>query len=113
ANRAALMYQLSTIPDLRSSKDQMSDQGRTEMLECKMGSGFSMSSYTMFWYRQNHHRAPIEFLMREYEKPVGRLESFIDTSKNNFSLQITDTYYCAANHSDTHRPDTHTHNQRV
>ncbi|KAL3968536.1 bone morphogenetic protein 8 [Sarotherodon galilaeus] len=88
-----------------TSEDQMSDPGRTVMLECKMGSGFSMSSYTMFWYRQNHHGAPIEFLVKEYEKPVGRFESFINASNKLFSLQIIElhindssTYYCAASH---------------
>uniref|UniRef100_A0A3Q4GA50 Ig-like domain-containing protein n=1 Tax=Neolamprologus brichardi TaxID=32507 RepID=A0A3Q4GA50_NEOBR len=102
------------------SEDQMSDRGRTVTLECKMGSGFSMSSYTMLWYRQNHHGAPVDYLLNEYDKTVGRLNSFLDASKNNFSLQITElhmndssTYYCAAIHSDTHRPDTHTNSKCV
>uniref|UniRef100_A0A668SBL5 Ig-like domain-containing protein n=1 Tax=Oreochromis aureus TaxID=47969 RepID=A0A668SBL5_OREAU len=84
------------------SEDQMSDPGRTVTLECKMGSEFSMSSYTMLWYRQNHHGAPVDYLLNEYDKTVGRLKSFLDASKNNFSLQITElhmndssTYYCA------------------
>lgn len=76
-------------------------------LQCSMGQGFSMASQTMLWYRQNRYEAPIEFLIKEYEESVGHFQSSIDTSKNSFSLQITElflndssTYYCAASHSD-------------
>lgn len=101
------------------SGDQMSHQGVTVMLECSMGPGFSMGSYTMLWYRQNHYRAPLEFLIKEYDKTAGHFQASLDTSNNNFSLQITglflndsSTYYCAASHSDAHRPDSHTNNNK-
>ncbi|XP_024862215.1 T cell receptor beta chain MC.7.G5 [Kryptolebias marmoratus] len=88
------------------SGDQISPPGVTVTLECRMGTE-SMSSYTMLWYRQNHHGAEIQFLQKEYGEPDGHFESFIDANKNNFSLQITElipndtsTYYCAASHSD-------------
>lgn len=100
--------------------DQMSHPGLTADFECSMGPGLSMGSYTMFWYRQNHYGAPVEFLMREYDKTVGHFQTSIDTSKNHFSLQITElflndssTYYCAASHSDAHRPDSHTNNRSI
>ena len=74
-----------------------------------------MSSYTMYWYRQNHYAAQVEFLTNEYVLSEGRFQSTIAASENNFSLQITDllladssTYYCAASHSDAHGPDSHT-----
>ncbi|XP_076605153.1 M1-specific T cell receptor beta chain-like [Chaetodon auriga] len=88
------------------SGDQISHPGVTVMLQCSMGPGISMSSYTMLWYRQNHHRAPLEFLITEFDQTVGHFQASIDTSKNNFSLQITElflndssTYYCAASHT--------------
>ncbi len=102
------------------SGDQMSHPGAAVTLECSMGQGFSMSSYTMLWYRQNHYGAPLEFLLTEYDQTVGHFKSSVDGSKNNFSLQITElllndssTYYCAASHSDAHRPNTHTNNGSV
>nr|XP_046269351.1 uncharacterized protein LOC124072176 [Scatophagus argus] len=88
--------------------DQMSHPGVTVTLECSMGQGFSMSSYTMYWYRQNHYGAPVQYLTREYDQTEGRFQSSIDASKNFFSLQITEllpndssTYYCAASHTVT------------
>ncbi|XP_044231942.1 M1-specific T cell receptor beta chain-like [Thunnus albacares] len=85
------------------SGDQMFHPGDTVMLECSMGPGFSMGSHTMFWYRQNHYGAQLQFIIKEYDQTVGRFQMSIDTSKNNFSLKITElflndssTYYCAA-----------------
>ena len=102
------------------SGDQMSHPGDTVMLECSMGPGFSMISYTMLWYRQNHYGVQMEFLLTQYDQPVGHFQSSIDASKNNFSLQITElflndssTYYCAASHSDAHRPDSRTNIKSV
>ncbi|GLD47691.1 uncharacterized protein AKAME5_000180400 [Lates japonicus] len=102
------------------SGDQVSHPGVTVMMECSMGPGLSMGSYTMYWYRQNHYGAPLEFLTKEYDQTVGHFQSSIDTSKNYFSLQITElflndssTYYCAASHSDENRPDSHTNNNEA
>uniref|UniRef100_A0A3P8SCB1 Ig-like domain-containing protein n=1 Tax=Amphiprion percula TaxID=161767 RepID=A0A3P8SCB1_AMPPE len=87
--------------------------GDSITLECGLGQGFSMSSYTMLWYRQNHHGAQIEFLTKEYDKPLGRFQSSINTAENKFPLQISELvvndssiYYCAASHSDALRAHT-------
>lgn len=97
------------------SGDQISLSGVTVTLECRMGPGVSMSSYTMLWYRQKHYGAPVEFLIKEFDETAGRFQALIDASKNNFSLQFTElslhdssTYYCAASHSDAHRAGSHT-----
>ncbi|KAK2826658.1 hypothetical protein Q5P01_020872 [Channa striata] len=102
------------------SGDQILRPAATVTLDCRMGPGLSMGSHTMYWYRQNHYGAPVEFLSKEYDQTVGHIQSSIDTSKNKFSLQITElfvndssTYYCAASHSDAHRPDSHTNNNSV
>ena len=91
------------------SGDQLSHSGVRVTLECSMGQGFNMISYTMLWYRQKHFGAPVEYLIKEYDQPVGHFQSSIDTSNNNLSLQINElllndssTYYCAASHSDAH-----------
>ncbi|KAG5857976.1 hypothetical protein ANANG_G00025170 [Anguilla anguilla] len=41
--------------------------GDTVTLRCSMAAGFSMSGYTMYWYRQARAGAPIEFLKKEYD----------------------------------------------
>ncbi|MEQ2282094.1 hypothetical protein AMECASPLE_036962, partial [Ameca splendens] len=100
--------------------DLISPPGVTVTLECRMGTGYSMSSQTMLWYRQNYHGAQMEFILKEYEESVGRFRSSIETSKNLFSLQIPELslndssiYYCAASHSEAYRSNTHTNNQTV
>lgn len=94
------------------SGDQLSHPDAAVTLGCRMGPGFSMSSYTMLWYRQSSYRAPLEFLTKEYDEGAGRFQSLIDMSNNNFSLKITQllpedssTYYCAASHSDANGAD--------
>ncbi|KAL7380223.1 hypothetical protein ABVT39_014043 [Epinephelus coioides] len=68
-----------------------------------------MSSFTMYWYRQKHYGAPVEYLTREYQQNEEHFQSSIDTSKNSFTLKVpglflndSSTYYCAASHSDAH-----------
>ncbi|KAK2892166.1 hypothetical protein Q8A73_017831 [Channa argus] len=87
------------------SGDQLSHPGLPVTMDCSMGPGFSMSSYTMLWYRQKHYGATVDFLTKEYDQTVGRFLSSVDPAKNKFSLQITElfvndssTYYCAASH---------------
>uniref|UniRef100_A0A673YW51 Ig-like domain-containing protein n=1 Tax=Salmo trutta TaxID=8032 RepID=A0A673YW51_SALTR len=77
-------------------------------LQCSLGPGFSMPSYTMMWYRQVRYGGPVEFLIKEYEKTQGRYKEDLDTSGNRFILQISElvvedsgVYYCAASHSET------------
>ncbi|XP_018527233.2 S-adenosyl-L-methionine-dependent tRNA 4-demethylwyosine synthase TYW1-like, partial [Lates calcarifer] len=59
-----------------------------------MGPGFSMGSYTMYWYRQNHHGAPVEFLTKEYDqtsKEEGRGDGqMVKLSKLNGVKKIED-----------------------
>lgn len=89
------------------SGDQLSPPGGAVTLGCRLGSGVGMSSFTMFWYRQNSHAAALEFVAKEYGQSSGSFQTLIDSAKNNFSLLIThlsakdsSTYYCAAHHSD-------------
>uniref|UniRef100_A0A673BYH4 Ig-like domain-containing protein n=1 Tax=Sphaeramia orbicularis TaxID=375764 RepID=A0A673BYH4_9TELE len=95
--------------------DQCFQPGDTVTLKCSLGSGFDMSSYTMFWYRQGVYGAPLEFLTKEHDQSVGRIQSSIDGSKNSFTIQISElllndssTYYCAASHSDANGPESRT-----
>lgn len=97
------------------SADQISTPGAEETLECSVAEGYSMSSYTMLWYRQNHHGEQIQLLLTEYDKTAGRYQSSIEATINKFSLHISElhandssTYYCAASHSDACRPNTRT-----
>uniref|UniRef100_A0A667Y9X0 Ig-like domain-containing protein n=1 Tax=Myripristis murdjan TaxID=586833 RepID=A0A667Y9X0_9TELE len=97
---------LAAAPEVLQSGEQTSHPGATVTLGCSMAPGFSMSSYTMLWYRQTLYGTPIEYLTNEFEKVVGRFQSFLDASNNNFSLEITKlllndsgTYCCAARHS--------------
>ncbi|XP_042356672.1 T cell receptor beta chain MC.7.G5-like [Plectropomus leopardus] len=101
-----LSHSALTVVVLQSG-DQISQPGLMVTFECSMGPGLSMGSYTMYWYRQNHYGAPLEYLIKEYEQTAGHFKSSIDTSKNSFPLQITElllndssTYYCAARHSE-------------
>lgn len=94
------------------SGDQLSTPGAAATLECRMGAGVSMSSYTMLWYRQSSYGAPLEYLIKEYVDRAGRFEASFDESKKKFFLQISElvpedssTYYCAASHSDSDGAD--------
>ena len=98
--------------------DQVSNPEDSVTLECSMGPEFNMGSYTMFWYRQTHHGAPVEFIIREYGQTDGHFQSSLKTTQNRFTLVISElllndssTYYCAASHSDAHRADRHTNNK--
>ncbi|XP_029900721.1 M1-specific T cell receptor beta chain-like [Myripristis murdjan] len=103
---ALIVRSLAAAPEVLQSGEQTSHPGVTVILGCSMAPGFSMSSYTMLWYRQTLYGTPIEYLTYELEKVVGRFKAFLDASNNNFSLEITKlllndsgTYYCAASHS--------------
>ncbi|XP_036006869.1 immunoglobulin lambda-1 light chain [Fundulus heteroclitus] len=88
------------------SGDLFSRPGDAVTLECRMGTGYSMGSQTMLWYRQKCHGAQMEFILKEYEESVGRFRSKLEASNNMFSLRISElflndssTYYCAASHN--------------
>uniref|UniRef100_A0A3B1JSU9 Ig-like domain-containing protein n=1 Tax=Astyanax mexicanus TaxID=7994 RepID=A0A3B1JSU9_ASTMX len=90
----------------QSPASAMAPPGDNAIFHCSMAPGFSMSSYTMAWYRQAHHGAPVEFLIKEYEKPTEKFHIFLTTEKNTFSLHLSDLkhqdssiYYCAASHT--------------
>uniref|UniRef100_A0A8C5G1H1 Ig-like domain-containing protein n=1 Tax=Gouania willdenowi TaxID=441366 RepID=A0A8C5G1H1_GOUWI len=104
---------LSVVVILQT-EDQISPLGSDITLNCSLGRSFTMSSYYMYWYRQNHYGAPLEFLTSEYEKINGRFTSTHKEKQNSFTLEINDTrlsdsstYYCAAQHSDAHRAGTY------
>lgn len=82
--------------------------GADVTLDCSMAAGVSMSSYTMLWYRQVYYGQPLEFIIKEYDKPTQNFEAILNTKDNSFSLIISNltaqkdsgTYYCAARHSE-------------
>ncbi|XP_023807706.1 uncharacterized protein LOC101170740 [Oryzias latipes] len=99
------------------SVDLLSPPGASVALECQMGPGLSMSSFTILWYRQNRPGAPIQLLLTEYEQTKDHFRASIDGPKNNFTLQIHDLseddssiYFCAARHSDAVTAYSHTNN---
>eukprot|EP00066_Takifugu_rubripes_P030532 XP_011619798.1 PREDICTED: uncharacterized protein LOC105419809 [Takifugu rubripes] len=101
----SLLHTGFTVLVLQSG-DQLSPPGGAVTLGCRLGSGVGMSSFTMFWYRQNSHAAALEFVAKEYGQSSGSFQTLIDSAKNNFSLLITQlsakdssTYYCAAHHN--------------
>lgn len=75
-----------------------------------------MGSYTMLWYRQHVHGAPIEFIIKEHDTSQGRFQATVETKQNCFSLGISEvqlndsgTYYCAAYHRSAPGLSRHTH----
>ncbi|KAK2878625.1 hypothetical protein Q8A67_019416 [Cirrhinus molitorella] len=58
-------------------------------LDCSMAAGVSMSSYTMYWYRQDHYGQPIKFIIKEYDKPKQNYEAILNTNGNMFSLTVS------------------------
>ncbi|KAI4898444.1 hypothetical protein NFI96_000500 [Prochilodus magdalenae] len=64
--------------------------GENATLHCSMGAGSAMNSYTMSWYRQVYYGAPMEFIMKEYEKSTAKFSVALVTDKNTFSLLISD-----------------------
>ncbi len=75
--------------------------------DCSMAAGVSMSSYTMYWYKQDQYGQLIQFIIKEYDKPTQNYEAILNTKDNMFSLTVSNltaqdssTYYCAASHSE-------------
>uniref|UniRef100_A0A8C1T1T8 Ig-like domain-containing protein n=1 Tax=Cyprinus carpio TaxID=7962 RepID=A0A8C1T1T8_CYPCA len=75
--------------------------------DCSMAAGVSMSSYTMYWYKQDHYGQAVQFIVNEYEKTTKNYEAILNTKDNMFSLTVSNltaqdssTYYCAASHSE-------------
>jgi len=85
------------------SGDRTLYPGVSVTLNCSLTA--DMASYTMLWYRQHGNGAPIEFIIKEYDKSEGRFQATLETKQNRFSLAISEvqlsdsgTYYCAAYH---------------
>ncbi len=81
--------------------------GDTVTFDCSMAAGVSMSSYTMYWYKQDQYGQLIQFIIKEYDKPTQNYEAILNTKDNMFSLTVSNltaqdssTYYCAASHSE-------------
>uniref|UniRef100_A0A8C1P7I4 Ig-like domain-containing protein n=1 Tax=Cyprinus carpio TaxID=7962 RepID=A0A8C1P7I4_CYPCA len=76
-------------------------------LDCSMAAGVRMSSYIMYWYKQDHYGEPIQLIIKENDKPTQNYEAILNTNDNRFSLKVSKvtaqdsvTYYCAAGHSE-------------
>uniref|UniRef100_A0A671SC14 Ig-like domain-containing protein n=1 Tax=Sinocyclocheilus anshuiensis TaxID=1608454 RepID=A0A671SC14_9TELE len=88
---------------LQSTRFMSALPGDDVTLDCSMAAGVSMSSYTMYWYKQDHYGQPIQFIIKEYDKPTQNYEAILNTMDSRFSLNISKltpqdsgTYYCAA-----------------
>uniref|UniRef100_A0A8C2G5N1 Ig-like domain-containing protein n=1 Tax=Cyprinus carpio TaxID=7962 RepID=A0A8C2G5N1_CYPCA len=82
--------------------------------DCSMAAGVSMSSYTMYWYKQDHYGQAVQFIIKEYEKTPQNYEAIMNTKDNMFSLTVSNltaqdssTYYCAASHSEARTVPAH------
>ncbi|TWW72553.1 hypothetical protein D4764_16G0010500 [Takifugu flavidus] len=60
----SLLHTGFTVLVLQSG-GQLSPPGGAVTLGCRLGSGVGMSSFTMFWYRQNSHTAALEFVAKD------------------------------------------------
>ncbi|TRY57915.1 hypothetical protein DNTS_014426, partial [Danionella cerebrum] len=81
--------------------------GHNVTFYCSTAKGASMSSHTMFWYRQDHTGQELDLVMKEYDKPTEHFEVILNSKENMFSLVISSVtaqhsavYYCAARHSE-------------
>lgn len=79
--------------------------GDNVTLDCSMAAGGSMSSYTMYWYKQVHSGQPIEFVIKEYDQPVKNYEATLNNNMfrliiSSLTAQDSGTYFCAASHSE-------------
>lgn len=98
--------------EVLQSGDVIVPSGESLTLNCSMGPGFSMSSYTMLWYRQERAGAPLQFLIKEYDQNKGRFSVSILPGENLFFLTVAEllvndssSYYCAARHSEAQSPN--------
>lgn len=85
----------------------MAIAGSAVSFHCAIEAKFSMSSYTMQWYKQAYNGAPFEFLMMEYEQATKKMNVVLKKAENKFSLNISEltlqdsaVYYCVARHSE-------------
>ncbi|KAL7872946.1 hypothetical protein AOLI_G00120170 [Acnodon oligacanthus] len=99
------IHKTSTQQVLQSKAFMTPLGGDNVTLHCSIGAGSTMNSYTMAWYRQVQYGAPVQFLMKEYEKSTEKFSVSLALDNNQFSLHILDLtlqdrgiYYCAASH---------------
>uniref|UniRef100_A0A8C2DA48 Ig-like domain-containing protein n=1 Tax=Cyprinus carpio TaxID=7962 RepID=A0A8C2DA48_CYPCA len=92
---------------LQSTRFMSALPGDEVTLDCSMAAGVRMSSYIMYWYKQDHYGEPIQFIIKENDKPTQNYEAILNTNDNRFSLKVSKvtaqdsvTYYCAAGHSE-------------
>uniref|UniRef100_A0A8C5DLZ6 Ig-like domain-containing protein n=1 Tax=Gouania willdenowi TaxID=441366 RepID=A0A8C5DLZ6_GOUWI len=91
-----LLHSGGSVYDGLLSIYQISPLGSDITLNCSLGRSFTMSSYYMYWYRQNHYGAPLEFLTSEYEKING-----VILFKDNTGKQVS---FIILLHCDTSNP---------
>uniref|UniRef100_A0A8C1XFA0 Ig-like domain-containing protein n=1 Tax=Cyprinus carpio TaxID=7962 RepID=A0A8C1XFA0_CYPCA len=92
---------------LQSTRFMSALPGDEVTLDCSMAAGVRMSSYIMYWYKQDHYGEPIQFIIKENDRPTQKYEAILNTNDNRFSLKVSKvtaqdsvTYYCAAGHSE-------------
>uniref|UniRef100_A0A8C2G5T1 Ig-like domain-containing protein n=1 Tax=Cyprinus carpio TaxID=7962 RepID=A0A8C2G5T1_CYPCA len=102
-----LVCQTSAQIVLQSTRFISALPGDKVTFDCSMAAGVSMSSYTMYWYKQDHYGQAVQFIIKEYEKTPQNYEAIMNTKDNMFSLTVSNltaqdssTYYCAASHSE-------------
>uniref|UniRef100_A0A8C1XCB0 Ig-like domain-containing protein n=1 Tax=Cyprinus carpio TaxID=7962 RepID=A0A8C1XCB0_CYPCA len=88
---------------LQSTRFMSALPGDEVTLDCSMAAGVRMSSYIMYWYKQDHYGEPIQFIIKENDRPTQKYEAILNTNDNRFSLKVSKvtaqdsvTYYCAA-----------------
>uniref|UniRef100_A0A8C1XF19 Ig-like domain-containing protein n=1 Tax=Cyprinus carpio TaxID=7962 RepID=A0A8C1XF19_CYPCA len=91
---------------LQSTRFMSALPGDEVTLDCSMAAGVRMSSYIMYWYKQDHYGEPIQFIIKENDRPTQKYEAILNTNDNRFSLKVSKvtaqdsvTYYCAAGHT--------------
>uniref|UniRef100_A0A8C1KQ83 Ig-like domain-containing protein n=1 Tax=Cyprinus carpio TaxID=7962 RepID=A0A8C1KQ83_CYPCA len=102
-----LVCQTSAQIVLQSTRFISALPGDKVTFDCSMAVGVSMSSYTMYWYKQDHYGQAVQIIVNEYEKTTKNYEAILNTKDNMFSLTVSNltaqdssTYYCTASHSE-------------
>uniref|UniRef100_A0A8C1XCP6 Ig-like domain-containing protein n=1 Tax=Cyprinus carpio TaxID=7962 RepID=A0A8C1XCP6_CYPCA len=74
---------------LQSTRFMSALPGDEVTLDCSMAAGVRMSSYIMYWYKQDHYGEPIQFIIKENDRPTQKYEAILNTNDNRFSLKVS------------------------
>uniref|UniRef100_A0A8C1XAK3 Ig-like domain-containing protein n=1 Tax=Cyprinus carpio TaxID=7962 RepID=A0A8C1XAK3_CYPCA len=69
---------------LQSTRFMSALPGDEVTLDCSMAAGVRMSSYIMYWYKQDHYGEPIQFIIKENDRPTQKYEAILNTNDNRF-----------------------------